>query len=84
MSVQEIVDGIGPTIGEHHNGNGNVYLAHKIIKLQKLHNDVDPDCVVSNILKGCVIFVNGRTGSSNLINSRFYIVLTLDKLQTRL
>jgi DNA repair protein REV1 len=61
MSIRDIIDGkSGPAIGDYHGGNGNVYMAHKIVKLQEAHQ-VDPSSIVSNIFQGCFIFVNGVT-----------------------
>jgi DNA repair protein REV1 len=45
----------------HHDGNFGVYMAQKISKLQNEQNDSQTINIISNILAGCVIFVNGYT-----------------------
>jgi DNA repair protein REV1 len=52
------MSGIGsPAVGQHHNGSGEVYMAHKISKLQHVVGYE----VISHIFNGCYIFVNGYT-----------------------
>lgn len=56
-SVEDILGGNGLPTGEHHNGHGNTYFAHKIAKLQKVSGFES----ISNIFMGCYVFVNGFT-----------------------
>ena len=34
MSIRDVVGGAGPAVGAHHDGDSNVYMGHKILKLQ--------------------------------------------------
>lgn len=49
-----------PPVGTHHNGNFHTYFAHKIAKLQELHQRA-PEEVESSIFQNCVVHVNGVT-----------------------
>ena len=60
FSVNDILNGKGPKVNEHHNGRHNAYMAHKISKLGD-QNQASTDSAVSSIFKGCAIFVNGYT-----------------------
>ena len=63
MSIRDIVGGAGPAVGAHHDGNSNVYMGHKILKLQDQLGQVQEDVVHlrSGIFQNCAIFVNGIT-----------------------
>eukprot|EP01041_Mallomonas_annulata_P002824 gene2824-5550_t len=58
-TVKSIIDGEGTKVGEHHNGNFNTYMGHKISKLLNQH--IVTDNIQSNIFAGCAVFVNGYT-----------------------
>jgi hypothetical protein len=61
-SVKDVVKGLGPTVGAHHNGNGNVYMGHKILKLQDQMELQELDSQIrTKIFENCAIFVNGIT-----------------------
>ena len=48
------------TLGEHHNGSFKTYFSHKIEKLSKQNSPLLQESI-SDIFKGCSIFVNGFT-----------------------
>lgn len=62
LSVRQIMEGKGMAlaVGEHHDGSFHTYFAHKITKLQN-SNQIDEDEVLSDIFKGCYVFINGST-----------------------
>lgn len=63
MSIRDIVGGAGPAVGAHHDGDSNVYMGHKILKLQDQLGQVQEDFfqLRSIIFKNCAVFVNGIT-----------------------
>jgi hypothetical protein len=63
-SVQEIINSTTSVATiTHHGGSGNAYMANKILKLQAM-DSTEHDDRVSNIFRGCCIFVNGNTSPS--------------------
>lgn len=62
LSVEAMLRGEeGATpMGEHHGGSMHVYMAHKISKLGE-QGKLEGTDVLSNIFKGCFVFVNGHT-----------------------
>lgn len=47
-------------VGTHHEGNFQIYFAHKMAKLDAIQI-ADPSVLVTNIFENCTIFVNGQT-----------------------
>ena len=63
MSVRNVVGGTGPAVGAYHEGSSNVYMGHKILKLQDQLGQMQEavDQLRSSIFENCAIFVNGIT-----------------------
>ena len=60
LSVRQIMEGKGVALGEEHDGSFHTYMAHKISKLQNC-NLVDDENIVSEIFRGCFVYINGAT-----------------------
>jgi DNA repair protein REV1 len=62
LSVEAMLRGDkGSTpVGEYHRGSMHIYMAHKISKLGD-QGTLEGSDILSNIFKGCYIFVNGHT-----------------------
>ena len=60
LSVRQIMEGKGVAVGEEHDGSFHTYMAHKISKLQNC-NIVDHQNMMSEIFRGCFVYINGST-----------------------
>ena len=60
LSVRQIMEGKGVAVGEEHDGSFHTYMAHKISKLQNC-NLVDDQNMMSEIFRGCFVYINGST-----------------------
>lgn len=58
--TEELVAKSVPKVGEHHDGSFQVYMAHKVTKLREIHG-LDESEKLSDIFKGCIMYVNGIT-----------------------
>ena len=61
MSIQEVARGeSGPKKGSEHGGNFNIYMGHKIQKLDEQGGKAEVEDKISNIFCGKIVFVNGK------------------------
>ena len=60
LSVRQIMEGHGVPVGEEHDGSFHTYMAHKISKLQEC-NLIDDQNMLSEIFRGCFVYINGAT-----------------------
>ena len=61
MSIQQVARGeSGPEKGSEHGGNFNIYMGHKIQKLDEQGGKAEVEDKISNIFSGKSVFVNGK------------------------